>query len=237
MTEQGSAPTVVLVHGAWHQPWHWHEVEDRLTARGRQVVTVDLPSCGPERGDLYDDSAAIRAALDRQSDAVLVAHSYGGIPATDAAVDHPAVRRIVYLSAYMADVGESLGGFEPPATEPNIHPQTDLEMVDERTMAMKPDRALEVLFHDCPDADAAVDHLRGMNPVVLGQSPRSVAWRGIPATYVVTTDDRATAVSVQRELSHRADAVAEIPSGHSSFLARPDDVCRIVEDAVATAYS
>lgn len=236
MTEQGSAPTVVLVHGAWHQPWHCHEVVGRLTAGGRAVDLVDLPSCGPDRGDLYDDSAAIRAVLDRHTDVVLVAHSYGGIPATDASAGHPAVRRLVYLSAYMADVGESLGGFEPPASEPNIHPETDLEMVDERTMVMKPDRAPDVLFHDCPDVGAAVDHLRGMNPAVLGQSPESIGWQGIPSTYVVTTDDRATAVSVQRQLSQRADSVAEIPSGHSSFLARPDDVSRIIEDAVATSY-
>lgn len=229
MTDQTNEPTVVLVHGAWHQPWHWHEVERGLTAQGRRVDMVDLPSCGPDRGDLYDDSAAIRAALDRHTDVVLVAHSYGGIPATDAAADHRAVRRLVYLSAYQADVGESLGGFEPPAEEPNIHPQTDLAMVDERTIVMKPDRAHEVLFHDCPDPDAAVDHLRGMNPAVLGQSPRSVGWRSAPSTYVVTTEDRATAVSVQRELSRRADAVAEIPCGHSSFLARPDDVVSVIE--------
>lgn len=228
MTEHVTAPTVVLVHGAWHQPWHWHEVVARLTARGLTVETVDLPSCRAECGDLYDDSAAIRSALDRYDDVVLVAHSYGGIPATDAVADHPAVRRLVFLSAYMADLGESLGGFEPPADEPNIHPRTDLEMVDEQTIMMKPDRAAEVLFHDCPEQSAAIDHLRGMNPAVLGQSPRSVGWQGLPSTYVVTTDDRATAVSVQRELSRRAERVYEIESGHSSFLARPDEVSELI---------
>ena len=84
MTTQTDPSAVVLVHGAWHAPWHWHEVAARLAARRLTVETVDLPSCRPERGDLYDDSAAIRSALDRYDDAVLVAHSYGGIPATDA---------------------------------------------------------------------------------------------------------------------------------------------------------
>jgi len=233
MTDQGKPPTVVLVHGAWHAPWHWHEVTDRLTGQGLSVDLVDLPSCRAERGDAYDDAAAVRAALDQHEDVVVVAHSYGGIPTTDGAAEHPAVRRIVYLSAYMADVGESLGGFEPPPDQPNIHPETDLEMVDERTLVMKPERAQDVLFHDVEDVVAAVDHLRGMNPVVLGQSPRSVAWRATPSTYVITTDDRATAVGVQRELSRRADRVFEIPSGHSSFLARPDDVSRIVVDSLS----
>ncbi|MDR2998562.1 MAG: alpha/beta hydrolase [Microbacterium sp.] len=232
MTADEKTPAVVLVHGAWNAPWHWHEVESRLTSRGVLVETVDLPSCRAERGDLHDDAAAIRAALDRHPNSVLVAHSYGGIPVTEAAAGHPGVRRLVYLSAYMADESENLGGFEPAADEPNIHPAVDLEMVDANTLVMRPERARDVLFHDCPDPQAAVEHLRGMNPVVLGQTPRAVAWRGIPSTYVITTDDRATAVSVQRELSRRADDVAEIASGHSSFLARPDEVSRLIERIV-----
>lgn len=234
MTDGAETPTVVLVHGAWHAPWHWHAVRSGLAGRGIQVDVVDLPSCRAERGDLHDDAAAIRSVLARYTDTLLVAHSYGGIPATEAAADQPGVRRLVYLSAYMADERESLGGFEPPADEPNIHPATDLELVDEKTIVMRPDRARDVLFHDCPDPDSAIDHLRGMNPAVLAQTPSSVAWRTIDSTYVVTTDDRATAVSVQRRLSRRADDVQEIASGHSSFLAKPEDVCRIIEGAVQT---
>jgi len=199
-----------------------------LTAQGVPVETVDLPSCGPDHGDLHDDAAAVRAVLDRHPDVLLVPHSYGGIPATEAATGHRSVRRILYLSAYMADLGESLGGFEPPADEPNIHPQVDLELIDGQNLIMKPDRAREVLFHDCPDPDSAVQHLRPMSAVAIGQTPQSVAWKDIPSSYVITTNDRATAVSVQRRLSERADQVYEIASGHSSFLAVPDQVCKII---------
>ncbi|QDP95813.1 alpha/beta hydrolase [Microlunatus elymi] len=226
-------PTVVLVHGAWHAPWHWHQVVAGLTGEGVRVETVDLPSCGPDHGDLHDDAAAIRTVLDRQQDALLVAHSYGGIPATEGAAGHPSVRHILYLSAYMADLGESLGGFEPPADESNIHPEVDLAMTEKQLLIMKPERAREVLFHDCPDPDAAIEHLRPMNPAVLGQSPQSVVWKEIPASYVITTDDRATAVSVQRRLSERADQTYEIASGHSSFLAQPDQLCKIINSVAA----
>ena len=132
----------------------------------------------------------------------------------------------------MADLGESLGGFEPPADEPNIHPQVDLEMTAEQTVIMKPDRAREVLFHDCPDPDAAAEHLRPMNPAAIGQTPKSVAWKGIPASYVITTNDRATAVSVQRRLSERSAQVYEIASGHSSFLAVPEQVTKVITSAM-----
>ncbi|SDT11048.1 alpha/beta hydrolase [Microlunatus soli] len=229
-----SRPAVVLVHGAWHAPWHWHQVVDRLRNSSQPAVdTVDLPSCS-SGGDLHDDATAIRTTLDRYDDVLLVAHSYGGIPATEAATGHPAVRELLYLSAYMADLGESLGGFEPADEPLNIHPRTDCEMLDDGTVIMKPDRAAEVLFHDCPDPDSAVDHLRPMTLAAIGQSPDSVAWKEIPSSYVVTTADRATAVSVQRRLSDRAGRVFEIDCGHSSFLARPDRVTEIIDQVLST---
>lgn len=227
----------VLVHGAWHAPWHWHEVRDRLQAHSTAPVTaVDLPSCS-NGGDLHDDAAAIRSALDDYDDVLLVAHSYGGIPATEAAADHPAIRQLLYLSSYMADLGESLGGFEPAPEVANIHPQIDCELIDGGSAIMKPDRAREVLFHDCPDPDAAVDHLRPISLAAIGQSPRSVAWKGIPSAYVITTADRATAVATQRELSKRADRVFEINTGHSSFLAAPERVVEIIDGLRGTVHS
>lgn len=225
-------PTVVLVHGAWHAPWHWNPLSERLRADGRAVTTVDLPSCS-SGGDLHDDAAAIRAVLDQHEDVLLVAHSYGGLPATEAAAGHPAVRGLLYLSAYMADLGESLGGFEP-ADEPNIHPQTDCALLDGGAVILKPDRAATLLFHDCPDPDDAVAHLRPMTLSAIGQSPESVAWKDIASGYLVTTQDRATAVSVQRRLSRRADQVYEMASGHSSYLADPDHVCTIIAQASRT---
>lgn len=57
-------PVLVLVHGARHGPWIW----DRLTSELAEfdVVTVDLPSSGPDSahlGGLDEDIAAVRAAV------------------------------------------------------------------------------------------------------------------------------------------------------------------------------
>lgn len=57
--------TVVLVHGAWHSPWYWHDVLPRLDM---PAITVDRPSCGPDGADMHDDAAAIRAVLDEHAD-------------------------------------------------------------------------------------------------------------------------------------------------------------------------
>jgi pimeloyl-ACP methyl ester carboxylesterase len=198
------------------------------------AVPVDLPSCGPDRADLHGDAAAIRRVLDEHanSDITLVAHSYGGIPATEAAAGHPSVRRLVYLAAYNADHGETLAGFAPDdPDEANIRPPIDCEMSADGLLTFRPDRATEVLFHDCPEPEEAARHLRPMSPAVLTQSPNSLAWKGIPSVYVISTEDRATAVSVQRRLSQRADEVLEIASGHVQLLAQPERVAEIIVSA------
>ena len=54
---------VVLVHGAWHGAWCWAPVVDLLRAEGVDVVAVDLPGHGADRGpltDLHGDAARVR---------------------------------------------------------------------------------------------------------------------------------------------------------------------------------
>ncbi|HEU5026051.1 MAG TPA: alpha/beta hydrolase [Spirillospora sp.] len=221
--------TYVLVHGAWHSPWYWREVAPLLDA---PAVTVDLPSCGPSHGDLHDDARAIRDVLDAHSDVTLVAHSYGGMPATEAAAGHPAVQHLVYVAAYNAAEDETLMGFGAQAgDEPNVNPEVDCDFTGDGLLAFKPDRAEHVLFHDCPDPREAASHLRPMAPPFAQQSPNAVAWKTIPSTYVVCTQDRATAVGVQRTLGTRAAHVHELPSSHSAFLSHPDRLAEIINNA------
>lgn len=101
-------PTFIFVHGAfiWDPDWWWHLVAQRLEQHGIPSRTVQLPSCGPEPplGDLHDDSAAVRRAIDEvDGPVVLVGHSYGGIVITEAAAGHPKVRHLVYMSAFVPD--------------------------------------------------------------------------------------------------------------------------------------
>jgi pimeloyl-ACP methyl ester carboxylesterase len=84
-----SGTTVLLVHGAWHGSWCWAPVVERLDASGISSRTVDLPSVHGQDalGDLHDDAAAVRVAADAvDGPVVVVAHSYGGSPATEGLV-------------------------------------------------------------------------------------------------------------------------------------------------------
>jgi pimeloyl-ACP methyl ester carboxylesterase len=57
---------------------------------------------------------------------------------------------------------------------------------------------------------------------------RAAAWRDRPSTYVVCTDDRALPVPLQRSCADRVGTVVEIPTSHSPFLSRPDELARML---------
>jgi predicted alpha/beta hydrolase family esterase len=55
---------------------------------------------------MYDDARAIRAAINGTAGPlIVVAHSYGGVPATEAIAGAPNVVHAVYVAAYMLGRG------------------------------------------------------------------------------------------------------------------------------------
>src|SRR4051812_9377628 len=117
-----SSPVIVLVHGAWHGSWSWAKVVPLLERQGLAVRTVDLPSTGPDvdaLGSLDDDVTALTAVLDELAGPkILVGHSYGGLPITEAGAGRDDIAHLVYVCAFMLDLGQSLldaAGGEPTA--------------------------------------------------------------------------------------------------------------------------
>lgn len=111
-------PSFLLVHGAWHQATCWAPLQSALTASGWRSDVVDLPSAGPQStpaAGMYDDADAVSARLRRQDGpVVVVAHSYGELPVTQAVAAHPHVTHLVYLSAYLPTEGDSLTTIHAP---------------------------------------------------------------------------------------------------------------------------
>jgi pimeloyl-ACP methyl ester carboxylesterase len=97
-------PTIVLVHGAWADGSGWEGVVRRLQSDGYPVV---VPA-NPLRG-LPGDSAYVAGVLRSVAGPViLVGHSYGGAVITNAALGDPAVKALVYVDAFVPDVGETV---------------------------------------------------------------------------------------------------------------------------------
>jgi pimeloyl-ACP methyl ester carboxylesterase len=222
------AATIMLVHGAWHGSWCWEPVVQRLRDEGVAAVVVDNPSVTRPGSDLAADGDHLRAALDATSGPiVLVGHSYGGAVITDAGA-HPNVEHLVYLTAFALDAGESVMQNELAGGEDMKLPEA--LRFDGDLVSVEPSRAVEFFYHDCPPgvADAAVARLRPMSIAAMAGATRGVAWREISASYVVCTDDRAISVALQRACAARLGAVVELPTSHSPFLSRPDELARLL---------
>src|SRR5918911_4214019 len=103
--QDGSRPTVVLVHGAFADASGWNGVIERLQADGVQVTAPPNPLRG-----ISIDSAYIASLLNQIPGPVLaVGHSYGGVVISNAASMAKNVVGLVYVAAFAPDEGERLG--------------------------------------------------------------------------------------------------------------------------------
>lgn len=115
------ADTYVLVHGAWHTGELLEPVAQHLREQGH---TVHCPTLAGNRPDddratsgLADAARSLVAYVEQHQlhDLRLVAHSYGGMAASQAA--HallPRLRRLVYWNAFVPLDGECLNDMVPP---------------------------------------------------------------------------------------------------------------------------
>ena len=198
--------SVVLVHGGFLGPWSWSDVVGLLEQQSISVYVPELPSMGSASGtmpfgDFYADAAAVRGVLDGLRAPVLVCgHSYGGAVITEAAGGpHPAVAHLVYLTAAVPDINQSMASLAPATdTDTEASAAAD-EAVSEGpvpgpsgSIILESDQAVAALFHDCSEARArqAAGLLRPMNPAVGAQTLTRAAWRDVPSTFVRGDQDR-----------------------------------------------
>ena len=234
--------TIVLVHGAWHGPWCFERVLPLLREAGVPTVAVELPSHGPNAGDLDDDVACVRRVLDDLGgDVLLLGHSYGGAVITETGT-HPAVRRLVYLCAFALDDGESCAA--AATTDPDTaaidhtgRPDMAAGLVfhDDGTMELTPAAAHQTLYHDADDGTVAwaLDRLQPQSIASLSASPKEQAWRTTPSTYVVCSDDQGVHPELQRIMARRCTDMMELPTGHSPFATEPEQVAALLGTIVA----
>jgi pimeloyl-ACP methyl ester carboxylesterase len=98
--QQQPVKNIVLVHGAFADGTSWGKVIPILESRGFHVVAVQNPLTS-----LSDDVNATRRIIAMQDGpAILVGHSWGGAVITEAG-DDPKVVGLVYVAAWMPEIG------------------------------------------------------------------------------------------------------------------------------------
>jgi acyl-CoA reductase-like NAD-dependent aldehyde dehydrogenase/pimeloyl-ACP methyl ester carboxylesterase len=228
-------PRLLLVHGAWVGPWEFDPLVAVLRDRGWQVDALALPSVGSTTG-IAEDAAVITAAVEASVEpVVLVGHSYGGIPVTEAG-GHDNVERIIYVTAFALDKGESASGSmggSLPEWWGIAGGQVTMGRSREERVAMI---AADLPPEAAPVAEQLADLFRPQSLRALTESVTRVAWREKPTTYVLTERDSVLPPAFQEFLATRSTAdIVRIPHGHAPFQEDPAGFADVLERVTLTA--
>jgi pimeloyl-ACP methyl ester carboxylesterase len=227
----------VLVHGAFHGAWCWEPLQAALESGGHSVRTFDLPGSGE------DDTPVAEVTLDayvgricgvlaeEPEPVVLVAHSMGGVPMTQALRNCPdKIARAIYLAGFLPGDGQSLVDLTQLPEGEGDMVQAHMQVDGAPPVATLPaDVVPEAFYGECSAEQAAwaTERVRPqalapfVTPVELGRDERFAGARP-PRAYVVATKDRALPTALQRRLvgDNPGMDVVEIESDHSPFLSR-----------------
>ena len=230
-------PTIVLVHGGYADSSCWDATIQELQQEGYTTV------CGsnPLRG-IPTDAPYIGSLLDFISGPiVLVAHSMGGTVITNAAAGKANVKALVYIAAFLPDVGETQGELITK------FPGSEVEAVSVPVPYTKADGTTGTdlyLSKDGQAAFAADIPAAAFRVLQATQRPfdadsftyptTAAAWKTIPSWGLVAGQDKAIPPACERWMYGRANArkVVEVPhSSHVAMISHPKIVAGLIRDA------
>lgn len=218
---------IVLVHGAWADGSGWQAVYEILRSRGYSVSIVQNPVTS-----LADDVAAVDRVLSRQDGpALLVAHSYGGVVITEAG-DADNVAGLVYVTAFVPDVGESLSAMIAGGAPPPVQPSQD------GFLFFNPDVFPHAFAQDVPPAQGAF-LAAAQVPAAIAAFEAKVsraAWKTRRSWYVLAGEDRIIPPAAQRQMATRAGAaITEVAGSHAVYISQPNAVADAIDAAARAA--
>ncbi|MFF4838326.1 alpha/beta fold hydrolase [Streptomyces sp. NPDC001315] len=239
--QQPVSPTIVLIHGAFADASSWNAVTARLVRQGHRVLAPALPLRG-----LASDAAYIRSVLDSvQGPVVLVGHSYGGSVISQAAADAPQVKALVYIAAFVPDIGESAldltdkypGSTLAQATSTQLYPLPGGGEGQE--LVIKRDLFRDQFAAGVPVATAQV-MAAGQRPITLAalqEKATAAAWKKIPSWYLVAGEDRNIPPAAEQWMAARAGArTVTVDGPHAVAVSDPGPVTHLILRAARAVH-
>jgi pimeloyl-ACP methyl ester carboxylesterase len=233
--QDGSQPTVVLVHGAFAESASWNGVIRRLQEEGYTAIAAANPL-----RSVASDAESVASIFEAvEGPIVLVGHSYGGIVISNAARDHENVKALVYVCGFAPEEGENafeLSGRFPGSTlgdalwpVPLSDGSADLYIRQE-------------LFHQQFAADVPAEQTALMavsqrpgRDVSLNEVSGAPAWKSIPSWFVFGELDKNIPAALHRFMAERAQAreIVEIEgASHAVSVSRPEEVADVILRAI-----
>jgi pimeloyl-ACP methyl ester carboxylesterase len=230
-------PTIVLVHGGYADSSCWNQTIEELQDDGYTTIAGSNPLRG-----IPTDAPYLASLLDSISGPiVLVAHSMGGTVITNAAAGKSNVKALVYIAAFVPDVGETQGDLI------NMFPGSEVLPVSVPVPYTKADGTTGTDLYLSPEGQAAFaadisrDAFRVLQATQrpfdadsFGFPTQAAAWRTIPSWALVAGRDKAIPPEAERFMYRRANArkIVEVrTSSHVAMISHPKIVANLIEDA------
>src|SRR6516164_9168924 len=238
-----TVPTLVLVHGSWHDGSCWSPVQGQLAEAGVRSIAPTLPGhgvgddrLGVRHGDYV--ASVVDALAGISAPAVLVGHSFGGSVISRVAELHPEqCRGLVYYSAFVPRDGERVADSLPAEFIEFL--QRAAAASADRTIEL-PDQLLREAFANTVDAET-VARIRTLlvpephGPIFERLSLPSFATTQIPAIYINCRQDRTLPPGTFHPTQSsrlREPQLIEIDGDHETLLTAPERLADALIEAV-----
>lgn len=243
------AETFVFVHGAWLGAWCWDKVIPFLEEKGHKAIALDLPGHGKneapiEEQDIHTYSAYIAEVLRKQEEKViLVAHSMGGMSASEAAAAVPEkVKKLVYVTAFLPKDGQANNyyGDISGIQETNWYELGSMNIGvvltdDKKAMYLEPGFAMPALYNDIPEAEGLeYCKLHGGESLAAPYTAAKLndAFDEIPKYYIRCSQDGILTPDIQEKMLNATpvEKIYTLDSGHSPYISKPQELADILLD-------
>jgi len=224
---------VVLIHGAYTSPWHWHRLVPYLEEAGWEVVVPELPCDDPDAGiEAY--VAAVEADLaGTQEPPLVVGSSFGALTACVVASRRPA-RGLVTVCGTVPLPGRALAEEIGELTQPAF--AEAIEFNPDGSTTFRPQAACELVFHESdPElAREAASRLRRQAGLPNTEPCPIAAMPEVPRRGIVAPDDRLLRPEwLARAVRERLGVEPlELPGDHTPMLSQPARLAEVLLESV-----
>jgi pimeloyl-ACP methyl ester carboxylesterase len=234
--KSGGKPAIVLVHGAWADSSCWNDVIRPLQADGYPVYAPPNPL-----RSLAGDAASVAAFLKAiPGPVILVGHSYGGAVVSAASAGHDDVKALVFIDAFVPDMGDScldlLGRYPAPPSDLFTPVQLDSGDTD---LYFSP-KYFGSAFATGVEAEAAALMAVTQRPVTVralsDKAPAELGWKVLPTWYILGDLDQAIPPPLKQMMAERAKAtITHVSAGHLSMITHPETTLAAIVAASQSA--
>ncbi|KAL3471593.1 Alpha/beta hydrolase fold-1 [Aspergillus californicus] len=244
-------PTIVLVPGASQLPSTYDPILPGLHAAGYKTTAVALASTGARTPVKFEDDVApirsvVSGLVELGREVVVVSHSYGAVPATEALrgltrkdrndkrLDGGVIQLVYIAGIVPTQEATCADAYGPMVPKEEGGSWMQFEDLGNGFTSIK--NGEECFYHDLPP-DLAKYHASLLqtqyHPASLAPLTYE-AYRDIPAAFLYCTDDRAFPIHNQMRVVSTTgiERTGSLDTSHSPFLSKPEGVVGFIREVV-----